>query len=157
MLGGGNAFSQTGPLIETGLLEGVRVVEDPEGEVNVRSGASLQSSVERKLSSGSVIGIGETTGEWVGVFDGSYNGAPEFIHATRLKEVSGWAQVGLKDNLTTLQHAGFEARVTSAPFVAQDHETVKLADGLYEVDGAIPWGTDGGLPNRSLSLSVTVN
>ena len=108
-----------------------------------------------------MIGIAETTGEWVSVFDGTYNGAPEFIHASRLKPVAGWKQVGtgsvLTDARSILKHEGFEALVTSAPFVAQDHETEKLADGVYEVDGAVPWGTDGGLPRLSLSLSVTVN
>ena len=157
MVAGGNAFTQTGPLIDTGLLDGIRVVEDPEGQVNVRSGASLESSVQRKLASGSVISVSEREGDWFVVFDGRENGASEFIHASRLKEVSGWAQMGVKDNQGILKHRGFEARVTSSPFIAQDHETVKLADGLYEVDGAVPWGTDGGLPNQSLALSVTVN
>lgn len=149
------------PPVPRDLLDWIRVIEDPEGSVNVRSGASLDSPVYRKLASGSVIGIGERRGDWYEVTDGSYNGAPEFIHATRLKEVSDWAQMPAAgrpgESKGYLKHRGFEVRASSAPFVSQDHEITELAEGLYEVDGAVPWGTDGGLPKRTLALSVSLN
>ncbi len=41
--------------VEKDLLEKVRVVDDPEGKVNVRYEASLDGAVDRTLRSGSVI------------------------------------------------------------------------------------------------------
>ena len=138
------------------LFQHFRLVEDPDGETNVRAEASLKSSVIRKVPSGSVVTVVEKTGDFYMVIDGSYDGAPEFIHASRLKDVSNWKQVSAA-NEGTLHHKGFAARVTAAPFIAAEHEIEELSDGLYEVDGGLIWGTDGGLPHHSIRLSVTID
>lgn len=133
-----------------------RLVEDPDGETNVRSEASLKSSVVRKVPSGSVVTVMEKAGDFYTITDGTYDGAPEFIHASRLKDVSGWKQVA-NPNEGTLRHKGMVARVTAAPFIAAEHEIEELSPGFYMVDGGHVWGIDGGLPHHSLKLSVTID
>jgi hypothetical protein len=138
------------------LFQQFRLVEDPDGETNVRSEASLKSSVVRKVPSGSVVTVTEKTGDFYTITDGTYDGAPEFIHASRLKDVSGWKQI-TNASEGTLRHKGMVARVTATPFIAAEHEIEELSPGFYLVDGGHVWGRDGGLPHHSLKLSVTFN
>ena len=69
------------------------------------------------------------------------------------KQNAGRRRGGRQSKL--VKHAGFEAKVTAAAFVAADHKIAKDKEGATLVDGIRIWGTDGGVPRRTLSLAVT--
>ncbi len=100
------------------------------------------------------------SGDWYSVFDGNYNGASAFIHESRLKEVSDWKQIVADESQRhsgILKSGGFQAQVRAIPFIKENHEITEISNGFYHVDGAFPWGTDGGLPKLAISLEVKVN
>ncbi len=142
------------------LFQQFRLVEDPDGKTNVRSGASLESGVLRTVASGSVVTVVEKQGDWYSIREGNYDGSPEFIHASRLRDASHWNRIATSSSAGatggTLRHKGFVARVTALPFVAADHDITELSDGLFEVDGGMIRGTDGGLPRNSIGLTVAL-
>jgi hypothetical protein len=144
------------------ILALLRVVEDPEGSVNVRSGPSLQSKVTGQLASGAVVAVeAAPTGDWAELWSESTEEKPRFIHTSRLKSVSRWRQVGGTEHAAGKASAvrlnGFEFRVKAVPFVAKDHKITEDKNGLKWVDGKSPWGCDGGLPDQSLALALTLN
>ena len=47
--------------------------------------------------------------------------------------------------------------MSAAPFVEKDHKITREKDGPSLVDGRHPWGTDGGLPAKSLALIVKLD
>ncbi len=153
--------AQEATAVETSFMEMLRVVEDKEGAANVRAAASLESEVTGKVASGTVVAAFSAKGDWTEI-ECSASAAPDqFMHSSRLKKLKGWKQMkvakGFTEDKGTAAYAGAEATVTSAPFVAKEHKIKKEKDGPTLVDGSHPWGVDGGLPTRSLALSVKLD
>jgi hypothetical protein len=155
-----NDCSLAAPLVDDFVLDAVRVVNDPDGYANVRSGSSLQSEVVGKVESGGVVTVESALeGEWARLTSDNAGEPPRFMHASRLSKINSWLQLasapadGGKE--TILREDDFEVRVRRAPFVAAEHRITRDDAGLYLVDGKRPWGQDGGLPHESLALAVT--
>ncbi len=143
--------------VDQDLLGMLRVVEDKDGFVNVRKTPSLQSAIVGKVTSGAAVSTMEKKGDFTSVsFDSANDG---FIHTSRLKPLTGWKQVGAKvaGNKATAKFDTLAATVTASPFVAKEHKITKDREGIELVDGRTVWGVDGGIPNTSLRLSVTLN
>jgi hypothetical protein len=144
--------------VDEGFMEILRVVEDKDGTANVRAGASLEAKVTGKVTSGAVVSAFSTKGDWTEIDTGGDHEADHFIHSSRLKKLVGWKQIAASKvsapDEGTVSHAGAEVEVTAAPFVAKEHKITKTKDGPSLVDGRHPWGTDGGLPAKSLALTV---
>jgi hypothetical protein len=47
--------------------------------------------------------------------------------------------------------------VTAAPFVEKDHKVTRDAEHGLRIDGRAVHGTDGALPQKSLSLTVSIH
>lgn len=142
------------------ILDSLRVVEDPDGNTNLRSGPSLKSKIVGQVASGSVVAVEQEPEDgWVRLLMEDSEEKPRFIHGSRLRPVKAWRQTAIADTkdrrLGVLNDAGFEVRVLAAPFVAADHQITRDEQGGHRVDGEWPWGRDGGLPSFSLSLTVT--
>lgn len=147
--------------VDESFTEILRVVEDKDGSSNVRAGAALDAKVTGKVTSGAVVSAFSTKGDFTEVDAGGDPAGDHFIHSSRLKKLTDWKQVaaaksGAEDK-GTVSHTGAEAVVTAAKFVEKDHKVTKDKDGQQLVDGHHPWGTDGGLPAKSLALAVTLN
>ncbi len=141
------------------ILAVLRVVEDPDGQTNVRAGPSTKAKVVAQVPSGSVVSVlpEDAKDGWARVDDGSED--EHYIHASRLKSLKSWKQsgpteVGGNDKSATLKQAGAEIQVKSQPFDAKAHVITKDADGLVLVDGGEVWGRDGDLPAHSLEMTV---
>ncbi|MDB6071045.1 MAG: hypothetical protein JWL81_2216 [Verrucomicrobiales bacterium] len=145
------------------ITEVLRVVEDPEGSVNVRSGPSLKSAVSRKLASGSPVILAEPNdgGEWKKLEGAADEKHPEYIHSSRLVGVGKWkaAQTKAEDDaaVAKVELDGYEVKVESVPFQKEKHRLTKDGDGMALVDGVSPWGVDGGLPTRSMKLTLSID
>jgi hypothetical protein len=145
------------------VLDGLWLVDDPDGYTNVRDSASLKAKVVGRVPSGGVVfGWDPPANGWLQFEnDESTTGDSRFIHASRLKSVKRWKQIPVTDTKNpdrgALRHAGFEVRVTAAPFVAADHKITQTAENQPLIDGKTFWGADGGLPRRSLSVTVNLN
>ena len=153
--------AQEATAIDESFSEVLRVVDDKEGAANVRAAASLESQVAGKVASGTVVAAFSAKGDWTEI-ECSASAAPDqFMHSSRLKKLKGWKQMKVAKGHTadkgTATYAGAEATVTSAPFVEKEHKIKKEKDGPTLVDGRHPWGVDGGLPSRSLALSVKLD
>lgn len=144
------------------FVELLRVVEDKDGTTNVRSGPSQKDKVTGTVQSGAVVGAGEQKGDWTYVEVESSEGDDHYIHSSRLKKLEGWKQFTAeksgKEDTGTARAAGMEAVVKAAAFVEKDHKVTRDKDGHAEkLDGKHFWGTDGELPKKSLSLTVTLD
>ncbi|HEX2751421.1 MAG TPA: SH3 domain-containing protein [Verrucomicrobiales bacterium] len=137
----------------------LRVVEDPDGNSNLRSGPSLKSEVAGKIASGAVVAVVEIKGEWAAL-DGN-GGKPRYIHTSRLQKLDKWKETSAaavkEGKPATVKNGSFQAQVQSAPFVPADHKVKKNKEGSTTVDGHEIHGTDGTVPQKSLSLTVTVD
>jgi hypothetical protein len=147
--------------LDESFIEILRVVEDKDGTTNVRAAASLDAKVSGKVTSGAVVSVFPGKGDWTEIDAGGDQYGDQFIHSSRLKKLDGWKQVSAAksdgDEKGIVSHSGAEVTVTSAKFAEKDHKVSKNKEGALLVDGHHPWGTDGSVPTRSLSLTVTLN
>jgi hypothetical protein len=144
------------------ILDALRVVVDPEGQANVRSGASLQSKITGQLPAGSVVAIDPGPAkDWTRLWLAMEGDKPRYVHSSRLQPVAGWKQVAGREqpdkSAAGVKADGLEVTIKALPFVAARHKITKDAQGMELVDGQSPWGMDGGLPGQSLSLTVSLN
>lgn len=143
------------------ILSALRIVEDPEGTANVRSGQSVQAKVLDQLRSGTVVAVEPgPVQDWVKLDTETDDGQVRYIHSSRLRPLGKWKQVMGRvktDDSGVVGAEGFEVRVKGVPFKAADHRIAKDKDGLALVDGKSPWGVDGGLPAVTLTWMVSFN
>jgi hypothetical protein len=142
------------------VMDGLWLVQDPDGHTNVRSAPSLKAKVVGKvLSGGAVFGWSPPEKDFLEMEAGG--GASHYVHASRLRSVKQWKQIPVTDAKNQdrgfLRHEGFEVRVTAMPFVAAEHKITHTSENQPIIDGKTFWGADGGLPRRSLSVTVTLN
>ncbi len=157
---GGVTVCQAEQLVDDVVLNSLRVVEDPDGHTNVRSGPSTKSKIVGQIQSGSVVAIElEQQGDWALLTFEQTTEESRFIHNSRLKSLKSWKQFAATsaandESAALLKTAGAEIKVTSVPFVAAEHKLTKDEDGVYLVDGGTVWGRDGGLPARSIAMTL---
>ncbi len=146
--------------VDAGFREMLRAVEDKDGSSNVRDGASLEAKVTGKVASGAVVAAFSAKGDWTEIDTGGDQDGEHFMHSSRLKKLDGWKQIAAAKDGTedkgTVSHAGAEVAVTAAKFVEKDHKITKKENETL-VDGRHVWGRDGGLPAKSLALSVKLD
>jgi len=147
------------PLVEESILSSLKIVQDPDGETNVRDGASLEAKIAGKVLSGGPVFVDPEpeSGFHLVFLDKEDGRADRYIHGSRLQPVKGWKAFGPEGDTGRLNHEGFEVVVKDPAFVASEHKISSDSDGMVRVDGKIPWGQDGGEPSRSLVLSVSIN
>jgi hypothetical protein len=156
------AWGQTEPALDSDIFDMVRLVEDPDGQTNVRSEPSLKAPIVRQVPSGCVVTVEATTkGDWAKLLLEDFDAKPQYIHTSRLKRIDAWKQFSSKEvadhDLGVIKHEGTELRVMAIPFMPGDHKMTRNADGARLVDGKFPWGRDGGLPTQSIALTVSQN
>ncbi|MBL9152395.1 MAG: hypothetical protein JNK37_07920 [Verrucomicrobiales bacterium] len=146
------------PLVEDSVLEQLRLVEDPDGHTNVRTAPQVSADVAGRIPSGSIVAVDpEPQGGFHRVyFDDASRTEPRYMHGSRLKPVTGWNQIAPVGATGRLLHRGFEARVSGGPFSPAEHKVTHTADGVALVNGKVPWGQDGGVPRRLLTLTVAI-
>ncbi len=154
-----NVSSRPASLIDESILEAVRVVDDPDGYVNVRSGPSRTSKIVAKVSSGGVVVVeAALEGEWARLTSDQEGEPPRYAHASRLTPITSWRQAaatqGDEGKEAVFHHEGFEVQVSRVPFEESGRAITRDEHGLQLVDGTRPWGRDGGLPEESLVLTV---
>jgi len=147
------------PLVDEAILDCLNIVQDPDGHTNVRSGPSLSSEiVGRVLSGAPVFAMPESEADFHQVFlDEKDESVTCHIHGSRLIPARKWKAVASDGESGRLKHENFEAVVKDPAFVASDHKLTTDATGMVQVDGESPWGQDGGIPKRSLTLEVSIN
>jgi hypothetical protein len=157
----GGVRSESDRAVDKSILDVLRVVEDPDGNTNVRSGPSLKSDVTGKVPSGSIVTVEETKGDWTKVGGLPATNKPRYIHSSRLRKIDKWKQIPGRESKdkksATAKHENAEVKVQTAPFTASEHKVAKDKDGGIKVDGLSIWGTDGEVPHRTLSISVSID
>ncbi|MGV3660938.1 MAG: SH3 domain-containing protein [Prosthecobacter sp.] len=155
----GHAADNLEQLLEQEIVQCLRIVEDPDGQTNVRSGPSTKAKVVAQVPSGGVVTVfpEDAKDGWERVDDNSEN--EHYIHSSRLKSVKAWKQIGAPtlggdDQSAVLKQAGAEIQVKSRPFNAKQHTITKDENGQPLVDGGQVWGQDGGLPARTIEMTV---
>lgn len=146
------------PLVEEAIIDYLRIVQDPDGHTNIRSAASLDSTIAGKVPSGGPVFVDPApeNGFHMIFLEKEDGTADRYIHASRLKPVKGWKAYGPEGNTGVLRHAGFEAAVHAPAFVSADHKITRDAHGMILVNGKLPWGQDGGEPSHLLKLDITI-
>lgn len=154
-----NAADNLEQLLEQEIVKCLRIVEDPDGQTNVRSGPSTKAKVVAQVPSGSVVTVfpEDAKDGWERVDDSSEN--EHYIHSSRLKSVNAWKQfgaptLGADDKSAVLKQAGAEITVKSKPFNAREHTITKDENGQPLVDGGQIWGRDGDLPAHTIAMTV---
>ena len=147
------------PLVDEAILDCLRIVEDADGHSNLRAGADLGSGIVGKVPAGGPVFVDpEPANGFHRVFLDKEDGtADRYLHASRLRPVKGWKAFGPGASRGVLEHGGFEAVVNDPAFVAADHRVTRDAAGIVRVDGKLPWGQDGGEPERLLKLGITID
>lgn len=146
-------------LLDQEILRCLRIVEDPDGQTNVRSGPSTKAKVVAQVPSGSVVAVfpEDAKDGWDHVDSNSED--EHYIHSSRLKPVKAWKQFGSpklggNDESAVLKQAGVEISVKSKPFAAKEHTITKDENGQPLVDGGQVWGRDGDLPAHTIAMTV---
>lgn len=152
-----DAQSADAPLVDDTVLEQLRLVEDPDGHTNVRSGTSASAAVVGRILSGSVVVVDpEPRGGFHRIFEETTPAGEKYMHGSRLKPVTGWNQIAPVGATGRLKHRGFEAQVKGTPLSPAGHKVTRTTSGLALVNGKAPWGQDGGVPQHQLTLTVSI-
>lgn len=160
------AFAGEEPPLDKDSLGLIRVVEDKDGAVNVRTQASAAGKIAGKVKSGCAVSVHEEKDGWALVADDSGAGRDLYIHGSRLKRVTDWKQtaavVAEKEKSATVKAGPLEVTAAAVPFEEAKHKITREKKGEDEgadlkIDGHTVWGTDGGIPDRALRLTVTLN
>ncbi len=152
--------AQEEPPVDPEIVKWLRIVEDPDGQTNVRSGPSAKAKVVGQVLSGGVVTVvpDESKDGWERLDD--YTDDERYIHSSRLKKITSWKQiaaknVGEEDTSATLKEAGAEIQVKAIPFEVKQHKVTKDKEGLVlKIDGGEVWGRDGDLPDNTIALTV---
>lgn len=160
LMPGENLSAQTAELVEPEAMKWLRLVEDPDGQTNIRDGASTKAKVVGQVLSGAAITIlpEATKNDWEQVDD--YSEDEHYIHSSRLKKVTSWKQYGVttadpENKSGVLKLAGAEVQVKAAPFDVKQHKVTKDENNLVsKIDGGQVWGRDGDLPAHTIALTV---
>ena len=144
------------------ILSPLRIMEDPDGSANVRSGPSVQGKVLGQLRTGTVVAIEPgPPRDWVKLWSDTDGGQARYVHSSRLRQVAKWKKIPgrvLKGEEAGMVRAdGFEVQVKGVPFLVKDHRITKDKQGQEWVDGKSPWGMDGGIPQVTLTWTVSLN
>ena len=155
----GRAVAQSS--VDEVVLDCLRVVEDPDGYTNLRTGPSVESKVAGRVLSGTVIAVVPEKGvKWMKVEREEMDSDAPYIHGSRLRRIDQWKVKAFgdwsKQGEATLSSGGVSVTVKEIPFVEAGHHITKHEDGYILVDGLFPWGRDGGLPRQSMKLEVSV-
>lgn len=154
------ARAQTESPVDAEILKWLRIVEDPDGQTNVRSGPSAKAKVVGQVLSGGVVTVvpDEAKDGWERLDD--YTDDERYIHSSRLKKVTSWKQLPVTKaaeggDSAVLKHADTEIQVKAVPFDVKQHKVTKDENGIVlKVDGGQVWGRDGDLPANSIALTV---
>lgn len=146
------------PLVDQGLLEFLKVVEDADGHSNLRSGASLEAKIAGKVLSGSPVFADpeSKSGFHLVYLDREDGNSERYLHGSRLKPVDAWKTVGPEGSTGRLSHKTFVAQASASAFDAAAHQVTRDGNGMVLVDGKVPWGQDGGEPLHEVALAVSI-
>lgn len=152
------------PPLDADTLALFRVIEDPDGYSNARSGPSSNAKVVRRLSSGCAVAVAQIKNGWYEVEDETATGPFLFVHGSRLRSADHWTQVpcvvSKAKKSAAVVSGRFKAVVTEVPFKAAAHD-IKLpppgSNARLTIDGHRVVGTDGTLPDASLNLEVRLD
>lgn len=155
----GRAADNLEQLLEQEIVKVLRIVQDPDGQTNVRSGPSTKAKVVSQVPSGSVVSIfpEDAKDGWERIDSNLED--EHYIHSSRLKSVKAWKQSGTpelggNDASAVLKQPGVEIQVKSKPFNAKEHTITKDENGQPLVDGGQVWGQDGNLPAQTIEMTV---
>jgi SH3-like domain-containing protein len=155
----GHAADNLELLLDQEIVKCLRIVEDPDGQTNVRAGPSTKAKVVAQVPSGSVVTVypEEAKDGWERIDDHTEN--ERYVHSSRLKSVKSWKQFGAPklgddDEYAVLRQAGAEIQVKSKPFDARKHVITKDENDQPLVDGGPIWGRDGDLPAKTFGMTV---
>jgi hypothetical protein len=154
-----NAQTSRDPLVEENILSYLKIIQDPDGNTNLRTGPSLESKIAGKVPSGAPVFAdpGPKAGFHMIFLDKEDGASDRYIHGSRLKPVTNWKATGPEGDSGRLRYQTFEATVKGPAFVPSEHQITTDADGMVRVDGRIPWGEDGGEPDYDLVLAVSID
>jgi hypothetical protein len=151
------------PPLDAETLDLIRVVEDKDGFVNVRTARTTEAKSAGKVSSGCAVSGSEVKDGWRMISDDTGAGRDLFIHDSRLKSIAAWKQtaaaVSEEKKTATVKQGALEAIATAVPFEAEKHKVAKPqqeGDSL-KIDGHHVHGTDGEMPDTALKLQVSLN
>ena len=142
------------------VFDGFRVIEDPDGYVNVRSRPTTQSEVVRRMNAGALVEILSEADGWAEISKSDTTGERlGYIHGSRLISAKNWPQHPGKaepnSKTATVQHGAWSVTLAEAPFDGSKHKLTRPnAESPMMLDGKPYWGMDGGMPNRALVLKV---
>jgi SH3-like domain-containing protein len=143
--------------VDAQVLGMLRVVEDKDGFVNVRTAPSLNSAIRGKVTAGAAVSVTGKAGDFTMI--SLESGQEGYIHTSRLKALTGWKQAAARvaGKTATARLGEAVATVTAAPFVAKEHKITKDRQGVELVDGRTVWGKDGGIPDTQFRLAMTLD
>lgn len=155
------AWGQALHPVDKAEVKYLRVVVDPDGTANVRFGPSLDAKVGGKVNSGTVVSIIKAEGDWTMLLNMESNhGQNEYMHTSRLKTLDDWKEARPEKTTSergTVENGGVKVEVVAEPWKRGNHKITKDPDRGMLVDGHGVWGTDGGFPDQSIVMKITIN
>lgn len=134
------------------------IIKDPDGFCNVRAEANAQSKIEDTLTNGRFIyhlPEDEIKNNWLLVdYHKGKDHHTGYIHKSRivyLKDLPAFKEIAVNDTLLKLELNEMQITIKSGTFVKAGRKiTFKTpaneSSFLVDIDGKMPWGTDGALP-----------
>lgn len=135
------------------------IIKDPDGFCNVRAEANNQSKIEDTLTNGRLVfhlTYDESKNNWLQV---DYHKGKEdrsgYIHKSRivyLKDMTAFKAIAVNDTLLKLELNDMQITFKTGTFVKAGRKIdyKKPAEEypfIVAIDGKIPWGNDGRMPN----------
>lgn len=157
------AFAQTEFTLGDDLT--YAVIKDTDGYVNIRKAPNTSSAIVGKIYKYNVFDCEINKTNWWKVLQVQYDNHHKsswlegYIYSNRVTLLSNWKKINKKNvypGSCVLKTDSLIISVTKKSFNPGGHKLTKSGQELYFIDGKVFWGTDGPIPQKSISKLMLV-
>lgn len=129
------------------------IIEDKDGETNVRDENSIRGQVVAKLPTNTIVSYytENENEQWIMIeYKEEHDG---YVFVNRLKPLDTFSAIKpetVKSNFVNFQTSDYQFIVSTKPFHAKEHEIYQSEGFVYAIDGKEFLGTDGNIPTNEI-------
>lgn len=142
-------------------LQGFAIIKDKDGFTNIRKEPDAKSKIIGTIKNDELFYyfIDKSDEEWCSI-SFKENKISGYVHKSRVKPLAKLPRVvhkkAVKDTLS-FKNDSIDAKIIINTFMPKKHKIEKKDNFIYKIDGKIPLGTDGGLPNTGIqSIQIKI-
>lgn len=141
------------------------IINDPDGNVNVRNSAGKSNKIIDKLDNGAIVYGYEPDGNWVNI---DYKKGKEnlngYVYKDRIIDLTNFTKIPVRENkngIIKLENNNVKVAIAEIAFNPKNHKLKYNSENptiLESIDDQVIFGTDGNVPKRKYkSIEIEID